>query len=398
VPEAQRALWVVGPWDWPQEAMCLSTIAAYLCPRHSMVEAIVREAEASLNGHTFDGLLRAGRDDAERLCLQALYDGLARRQVHYIEPQLHDLPGMAVRYQTLRLPHDVIPPVGPGHGTCLDLTLVLAACLERAGLSPVVIFVGSQPDAPQHCFAGCWLGSTPGLEPVLIGADKLRPKVPADLLVVETTEATLRGNAQKGPIEFEGAMQSAQECLAKAAWACAVNIRALRPPYGSITPLDFSFDPIVEKAYAAAEELARQKHSPLLELTHLIGGILETSGEVTQWLFQQLNADPARKRSELRELLREGGFSGKPAPTRNYLDCQELARRLAWQRGSPNVGEMDLLWACLLKAKDSMPFLKACARLHLDLDRSRQLLQRRQPCPPLPDSLPFIASSIPEEA
>jgi hypothetical protein len=379
--EARRAVWLVGAWDWPQQAMGRTAIAACVCPRHPVVEEIVREAEASLNGPTFEELWRAGDPEAERRCLRALYECLARRKIHYEAPRLHTLADGMLSYQTIYPPHEMLPRSGPARGTCLDLTLLFSACLERAGLHSLMVFVGDDPEQPGHCFPGCWLGGASGLKPVLEGVERLRAMAQADILAVEITEATLREDRRRQPTDFDGAMRSAQESLNQAGWACAINVRAVRPPYGGITPMDCPYDTVVEKAFEEAKALARRKRRPVIETTHLFLGILQAEGELAKWLFQRCGRNLVATRSAL--------FN---APSRNFRDCQRLAAELAWQAGSGTMRETDLLWALLLKADDSLPFNNVCATLGLDLQRLARALEEKAPRPVVPASLPAMAS------
>ena len=50
--------------------------------------------------------------------------------------------------QRVRLPHIVLEQK---QGTCLDLAVLYAACLEAVGLFPLLFFI------KEHAFAGCWL-------------------------------------------------------------------------------------------------------------------------------------------------------------------------------------------------------------------------------------------------
>lgn len=100
---------------------------------------------------------------------------------------LHDLPLAYVNppptytaaSQRLRTPSDV---VNGKRGTCIDLTLLLAACLEYVDIYPVVFLLND------HAFPGYWrdLDSHRDFESVL-GAD--RAEVPTDALSARSGEA-----------------------------------------------------------------------------------------------------------------------------------------------------------------------------------------------------------------
>ena len=76
--------------------------------------------------------------------VQALWATLAIDwQIGYINPP----PAFSAASQRVRRPTEIL---GQGNGTCLDLALMLAACLEFIGLRPVLIL------SPGHAYAGWW--------------------------------------------------------------------------------------------------------------------------------------------------------------------------------------------------------------------------------------------------
>src|SRR5205823_8393771 len=68
-------------------------------------------------------------------------------------------------------------------GTCLDLALLMAACLEQAGLHPLVVFTEG------HAFAGVWLEAECFADCATDELTRLRKRV--DLGEICTFETTL---------------------------------------------------------------------------------------------------------------------------------------------------------------------------------------------------------------
>jgi len=134
------------PYDiWPGLSFEASLLAAFVLPNHPIVEAIKHDAATYLNKFTgssaFDGYQS---DDPNRVInmAAALYYALQKKDIVYSEP-----PSSSVG-QKIRLPDEII---NTRLGTCMDLTLFYAACLEQCGLRPILIMIKG------HIFLGVWL-------------------------------------------------------------------------------------------------------------------------------------------------------------------------------------------------------------------------------------------------
>ena len=122
-------------------------LAAFVTPNHPEIARINGEAAALLDNWTGDPSLDAYQTkDLNRVLSQAaaIYSALQAQQIVYaVPPASFELVG-----QRVRLCDTVL---GQKMGTCLDLTLLYAACLEAAGLHPLLILKRG------HIFAGVWL-------------------------------------------------------------------------------------------------------------------------------------------------------------------------------------------------------------------------------------------------
>ena len=122
-----------------------SLLAAFVIPNSPVIEIIKHDAAAYLNKFTgssaFDGYQS---DDPNRVInmVAALYYALQKKDIVYSEP-----PSSSIG-QKIRLPDEII---NTRFGTCLDLTLFYAACLEQCGLRPILIMIKN------HIFLGVWL-------------------------------------------------------------------------------------------------------------------------------------------------------------------------------------------------------------------------------------------------
>jgi hypothetical protein len=83
--------------------------------------------------------------------------------------------------QMIRAPADILTR---RVGTCLDLALLFASCLEQAGLTIVVLLEG-------HALVGFWLTDQDFSTPVVDDAQALRKRVQLqEMVLVETTMLT----------------------------------------------------------------------------------------------------------------------------------------------------------------------------------------------------------------
>ena len=114
-------------------------------------------------------------------------------------------------------------------GTCLDLALLYASCLEQAGLNPIVVLIEG------HAFAGLWLVDEEYSIPVVDDAQTLRKRIQLqELLFVETTMVT-----GDHPARFKQAADAAAKHLAEDApksLEFAIDVRRARK--AQIRPLD----------------------------------------------------------------------------------------------------------------------------------------------------------------
>ena len=89
------------------------------------------------------------------------------------------------------------------------------------------------------------------------------------------------------------------------------------------------------------------------------------------------------------KLISKKSFQGEPVQTRTYIDCTRLSEDLAWQAETPQVRWQDLMWAILLRGKESPKFKKFCRDVDITLEAIREFLEQRYPKPemPNPDSI-----------
>ena len=388
--EGRRELNVLGFWDWPYEKPARRLLAAFTCPWHPLVERVVSEAQerlaATTHWRTFADLLCSSGRDAERVVLGTLYDCLRNsRRIRYARPLTRQGGPVLPSYQTVRSPERIFhasPDTQAGAGTCLDLSLLVAGCLENTGLWPVIVLLEDDATGrPWHALPGCWLAAAPAGRPVVTDGQLLRTMVAAgDLLLVESLGLSDGAGPPRGNLPFALAVESAAEQLMSSTSASAVAIGALRPPRGTITPMHAPFEPIVERAHQEALRFAAAAARPA-ETACLLLGLLKARGQVVEQLADGLGLDVAEICERLRARLQRHEGQWAPAPTRNFLDCLNLAQELASREGSMSVREQDLLWALLTKVLDSTALQDAFNEAGLDVAAATCTLEQLHPRP-----------------
>ena len=169
---------MLTPNHWAGMSAAPELIAALVQPNDPSVDAVLRIASAKLSsagrapgidGYT-SGLKMRAWEIAE-----AIWAALVDQNIAYVLPPA----SFEQEGQKIRFPSDILDRKV---GTCLDLTLLYAACLEQAGLNPVIVLTQG------HAFAGVWLKDEDFSLPVIEDAQTLRKRLGLEEMVcVETT-------------------------------------------------------------------------------------------------------------------------------------------------------------------------------------------------------------------
>jgi len=161
-------------------------LAAFVLPNHPAIEPVLARANELLLTSTGSAGLDGyqSRDPARaRRIAEAGYVALLERGIGYINP-----PASFEREgQRVRLADRVL---GSKLGTCLDLSLLLAAVWEQSGLHPVVVVL------PDHAFVGVWTRPEHFADAVLDSGLAVRKR--AELGEVALAESTLLTHGADG--------------------------------------------------------------------------------------------------------------------------------------------------------------------------------------------------------
>ncbi len=188
--------------EWGGLGEMAQILAAFVSPNDSAVARILKDASkilevaghrSSLEGYQSDDPARAYMLSA------AIWSAVTGLALTYAEPpRSFELIGQKVR--------DPGRITGEGLATCLDISLLIAAALEAAGLNPAVIFKGG------HAFAGVWLKDMTFSTVVESDVVELRKAIAArEFIAFETTLVTSRP-----PAGFDHAVENGRAQLSEA--------------------------------------------------------------------------------------------------------------------------------------------------------------------------------------
>lgn len=208
-------------WDVGQYC---KTLPAFMQPNHMLVTRVMKKAGdyASAEGSAIFGY----QGTSEDVVRQAgwIYRALQDEKIHYIMPPA----SFESVGQKIRIPGQVLHE-NVKQGTCLDLAILYASCLEAAGLHSILVVI------PGHAFAAVWTVPTLRLTKYCCpecGADLNAAVEAKGAVAVECTAFT-----DSAEISFEQAMDSGQKKLNQTLLAFDVNFARrykIQPVFASV--------------------------------------------------------------------------------------------------------------------------------------------------------------------
>ena len=133
--------------EWGGLSSLPEILAAFVTPNHPTVAQILRRASEVLGQFTGDPSLSGYQTRSQARVVTtaaAIYTAIRELDIGYAVPPA----SFEDQGQRVRLPGRI---ASEKLATCLDITLFACACLEQAGLHPLIALVRG------HAFAGVWL-------------------------------------------------------------------------------------------------------------------------------------------------------------------------------------------------------------------------------------------------
>ena len=203
--------------QWIGSVIRPDLLAAFVTPNHPLISKVIANARTALQRLTGDDAFDAyisGNVNRARCQVAAIYEAIRNEGISYITaPASFETTGQRIRLADKVLEEKL--------GTCVDLSLLFASCLEAVGLNPLLILTQG------HCFAGAWLVKDCHTQSVSDDADFLLKCISdgiSEIVAVETTYLT-----GTSPIDFEEACTKANAQLRNSAeFECFVDVYRTR--------------------------------------------------------------------------------------------------------------------------------------------------------------------------
>lgn len=186
------------PFDqWNCNQSTPQLLTSFITPNHPYVQQLCRMAAEQMQAWTGEAAMNGYQNDDPnevRQQVAAVYETLRKEAIAYVLPPA----SFASEGQRIRMA-DIIRR--DKMGTCLDLSLLMAGCLEQLGIHPIIVMMQG------HAFVGAWL--TEQIYNRAIGYDrerllKLAVNGVGQVVLVETTCV-----CQSQQCEFEKAAEMA---------------------------------------------------------------------------------------------------------------------------------------------------------------------------------------------
>jgi hypothetical protein len=371
---AERGVELHEPWRFSHRPELRPWVAAFVTRSVEVLHAVAPIRERM----HLEGLDPRDETHARRVATD-LYAEIQRRyRIRYEDPEAFRRGADANGSQRVRPAHQVIPagPEAIGIGTCLDLTLTLAACLRSVGLRPLVLFSGDPLEAPAHAFLGCWLRADVPAAGLLRHEDVKAAVEGGSLLALEATGLCRLGTATV--LDVQGAIARGTSLVSGDA-VHAIDVRAMQRPAGSVEPLEPGLGPVYETAVYEATEFCARMGLPNVEATHLLYGFAVTGDETLEDALAAVGSSAVRLREVIERGTRKGRHSSRPVPTANCQNVEHAARAVARDRGGAGdeIRATDLVWAFLESRSTTLP--EAMKAAGVSPAALRVEMQRRAP-------------------
>lgn len=233
-------------------------VTAFITPNHPKIAEVISDASEVLrkwtNNPAFTGY-QTNNPNNVKLQMAAIYVALQGQEIIYNNPPAsYEMIG-----QRIRLPHIVLEKK---QGTCLDLAILYAACLEAVGLFPLLLFIRG------HAFGGCWLEEQTFADCMVDDVSAIEKRIVAgaeEILLVECTDFVSGKN-----IEFDKSLKHGKDHFINLSdFLCGIDVQRSRG--SGIRPLPLR----LEQAYLMHDESGREDNKEIKD--NKIPAVLDSS-------------------------------------------------------------------------------------------------------------------------
>lgn len=238
------------PFDqWAGISILPEMLSAFVTPNYPSLSAIIHRASQFLEQWTGNPSLdeyQTRNPDRVKKQMAAIYEAIAELNIVYcIPPASYELSGQRVRMCDTILAGRL--------GTCLDMALLYASCLEAVGINPLIIVIHG------HAFAGGWLVDDTFADSVNDDISLLTKRLADGINEIAVVETTCM-NAGKN-LSFDQAAAAAEDYLNDpSTFVLSVDVKRSR--FASIHPLPQRINGADGLQIVEAEPLVRHNDTP----------------------------------------------------------------------------------------------------------------------------------------
>jgi len=338
--EKEVKILACNEWSKEDNPYHRTSLASFALPSHPYIEQVVAETKiTSMVKENNDKLMNI--NVREQIC-KPLF-GYFQEQWHF--NYVNEPISFETDSQRIRLPHQVLSDWNNrrGAGTCIDLSLLFAACLENAGFEPILLIFEIKPGL-WHVIVGHRAIDHHIAEPLLNDKTQIE-----EAFIIDPT-----GFARN--LTFEEAHAEALNILKNDKFLYGVDIGAARRY--RILPLPFSGQPkesttVIEadrKAKELAEEIGKETGYKVYSPAHILLSLLLIGDGFTREIFKRTGLDIDKSK----KIIYSGLKKVKPRVKMENLKSSEhydsvfaLALDIAKKEGSPFIFEKHIFFALL---------------------------------------------------
>ena len=242
--------------EWQGLAIYPELLASFVTPNHPELPKIIGRAADILGHWTGDNAMDAYQSqDPNRVLRQAgaIFTALKEQSISYaVAPASFEQSGQRMRLCNAVLTQKL--------GNCLDLTLLYAACLEAAGLHPLLIATEG------HIFTGLWLEDRMFPECVQDDVSLIQKRLASGISEIAVVETTCLTSGKD--LSFDQARAVGEQNLINQNFECVIDVHRAR--MSRITPLPQRFAAPGGWVIREAADISRESRNAPRELDETI--------------------------------------------------------------------------------------------------------------------------------
>ncbi|SFF64827.1 AAA domain-containing protein [Halobacillus alkaliphilus] len=215
--------------SWPGSSVIPEIISSFVTPNRPFIMEIIKQAAGIMQKNTgissMDGY-QSGDPNRVIAQLSAIYSAISEHKITYANPPASfEAEGQKIRFADMIKKHKL--------GTCLDLTLLYAACAEAIGIHPIIVFFQG------HAYPAFWLKEFTSPESYQDDKSILTKSMAGGINEVIAVESTYLTNETS---TFNSAVHAAESSLNKP-YYFHFFVDVHRSRIGQIKPISLKFSP-----------------------------------------------------------------------------------------------------------------------------------------------------------